>query len=102
MCIVETERIDDLTQTELAARTHPDAPPRLPALPWTAAAGGEGQMLYAPALVAPPPAIWLPDDTAGVARGEAFDLERYHGLRAVLDVRSVQDKSARRRSAAQG
>ena len=102
MCIVETERIDDLTQTELAARTHPDAPPRLPALPWTAAAAGEGQMLYAPTLVAPQPAIWLPDDTAGVARGEAFDLERYHGLRAVLDVRSVHDKSARRRSAAQG
>lgn len=100
-CTTETEAIDDLIQTDLAARTHPDAAPRLPALPWTAAAG-EGQLLYAPVLLAPPPPIWLPDDTAGVARGEAFDLERYHGLRAVLDVRSVQDKSARRRSAAQG
>jgi hypothetical protein len=56
-------------------------------------------ILYAPELIAPPPTIWLPNDTAGVARSEAYDLEKYHGLRVTLDVRTKDDiMSQRRRS----
>jgi hypothetical protein len=33
--LLATETLDDLTATERAARTHSDAPPRLPLLPFT-------------------------------------------------------------------
>jgi hypothetical protein len=86
-----TETIDDLTATELAARSHPNAPPHLPSLPFTDHTDELAGILYAPELVAPNPTIWLPSDRAGVARGEAYDLQRYHGLRSVVDVRSAAD-----------
>lgn len=86
-----TETLDDLTATERAARTHPDAPPHLPHLAFTDHADEVSGILYAPELVAPAPTIWLPNDNAGVARGEAHDLEKYHGLRATLEVRTRED-----------
>ncbi|KAF4604854.1 hypothetical protein EYR40_003636 [Pleurotus pulmonarius] len=77
---LETETLDDLTATERAARTHPDAPPLLPPLPFTDHAEEMASILYAPELIAPPPIIWLPNDSAGVARSEAVDLQKYHDL----------------------
>lgn len=89
--VSETETVDDLTATERAARSHPDAPPHLPPLPFADHADEIAGILYAPELIAPPPTIWLPNDRAGVARGEAYDLQRYHNLRATVDVRSRDD-----------
>ncbi|KAI9511899.1 hypothetical protein F5148DRAFT_974431 [Russula earlei] len=86
-----TETLDDLTATERASRTHPDAPPRLPPLPFTDHAEEMSRILFAPELIAPPPIVWLPSDRAGVARAEARDLEQFHGLRAVIEVRSNDD-----------
>ncbi|KAH8835622.1 hypothetical protein DL96DRAFT_1454607 [Flagelloscypha sp. PMI_526] len=86
-----TETIDDLTATERAARTNPNAPPRLPPLPF--AREDLSAILYAPELLALDPKIWLPNDSAGVARAEAIDLQRYHGLDVVLDVQSTRDVS---------
>ena len=95
----ETESLDDLTATDRAARTHPDAPPHLPPLPFADHAEEMAGILYAPELIAPPPTIWLPNDSAGIARSEAYDLSRYHGLRATIDVRSHDDVvNPRRRS----
>lgn len=91
-----TETLDDLTATERAARTHPDAPPRLPPLPFTDHAEEMSRILFAPELIAPPPIVWLPSDNAGVARAEARDLEQFHGLKAVIEVRSSDDVILRR------
>ncbi|KAF7373376.1 MPN domain-containing protein [Mycena sanguinolenta] len=88
---LKTETLDDLTATERAARTHPDAPPHLPQLSFTDHAREMASILYAPELIAPPPIIWLPNDAAGVARSEAVDLQKYHDLRVTLDVRSKDD-----------
>ena len=88
---LETETLDDLAATERAARTHPDAPPHLPPLPFTDHAEDMAGILYAPELIAPPPIIWLPNDSAGVARSEAYDLKKYHGLQVTLDVRAKED-----------
>ncbi len=93
---VVTETLDDLTATERAARTHPDAPPRLPPLPFTDHAEEMSRILFAPELIAPPPIVWLPSDNAGVARAEARDLEQFHGLKAVIEVRSSDDVILRR------
>jgi len=93
---IPTETLDDLTATERAARTHPDAPPRLPPLPFTDHAEEMSKILFAPELIAPPPIVWLPSDHSGVARAEARDLEHYHGLRAVIEVRSSDDVILRR------
>ncbi|TDL28546.1 hypothetical protein BD410DRAFT_759887 [Rickenella mellea] len=95
---LETEALDDLTTTERAARTHPDAPPHLPPLAFTDHAEEMASILYAPELIAPPPTIWLPNDAAGIARSEAYDLQRYHSLRTTLDVRSTADVLTRRSS----
>lgn len=94
----ETETLDDLTATDRAARTHPDAPPHLPPLPFSEHAEEMAGILYAPELIAPPPIIWLPNDSAGVARSEAFDLRKYHNLRVTLDVRGPDDVSLHRMS----
>ncbi|KAH9178520.1 hypothetical protein EDB89DRAFT_1926998 [Lactarius sanguifluus] len=94
---ISTETLDDLTATERAARTHPDAPPRLPPLPFAGHAEEMSRILFAPELIAPPPIVWLPNDSAGVARAEAQDLEHYHGLKVVIDVRSRDDVNPRRR-----
>lgn len=91
-----TETLDDLTATERAARTHPDAPPRLPPLPFADHAEEMSRILFAPELIAPPPIVWLPSDNAGVARAEARDLEQFHGLKAVIEVRSNDDVILRR------
>lgn len=88
---LQTETLDDLTATERAARTHPDAPPHLPPLSFTDHAEDVADILYAPELIAPQPIIWLPNDSAGVARSEAVDLQKYHNLRTVLDVRATED-----------
>lgn len=48
-------------------------------------------ILYPPALTAPAPTIWLPNDSAGVARSEAYDLQHYHHLAVTIDVRTVAD-----------
>ncbi|CCL98103.1 uncharacterized protein FIBRA_00097 [Fibroporia radiculosa] len=95
-----TETLDDLTATERAARTHPDAPPHLPPLPFADHAEEMAGILYAPELLAPPPVIWLPNDTGGIGRSEAYDLERYHHLRVTLDVRAKEDVVSRRSSQA--
>lgn len=88
---VETETLDDLTATERAARTHPDAPPHLPPLPFADHAEEMAGILYAPELLAPPPVIWLPNDVGGIGHSEAFDLQRYHELQVTLDVRAKED-----------
>ncbi|KAG6846106.1 hypothetical protein H0H87_006470 [Tephrocybe sp. NHM501043] len=90
---LQTETLDDLTATERAARTHPDAPPHLPPLAFTDHAEDMAGILYAPELIAPPPIIWLPNDSAGVARSEALDLQRYHDLTVTLDVRAKEDST---------
>lgn len=94
----ETETLDDLVATDRAARTHPDAPPHLPPLPFADHAEEMSGILYAPELIVPSPTIWLPNDAAGIARSEAYDLSRYHGLRTTIDVRSVDDVPNPRRS----
>ncbi|KAH9835893.1 uncharacterized protein C8Q71DRAFT_870275, partial [Rhodofomes roseus] len=91
-----TETLDDLTATERAARTHPDAPPHLPALPFADHAEEMAGVLYAPELLAPPPVIWLPNDAGGIGRSEAYDLMRYHHLQVTLDVRAKEDILPRR------
>ncbi|KAF9011061.1 hypothetical protein BDQ17DRAFT_1345391 [Cyathus striatus] len=88
---LQTENLDDLTATERAARTHPDAPPHLPALSFADHAEEMAGILYAPELIAPPPIIWLPNDNAGVAKQEALDLQKYHDLQVTLDVRATED-----------
>ncbi|KAI0686067.1 hypothetical protein BC835DRAFT_1408645 [Cytidiella melzeri] len=93
---LETENLDDLTATERAARTHPDAPPHLPPLPFADHAEEMAGILYAPELLAPPPVIWLPNDAGGIGRSEAFDLQRYHGLQVTMDVHSKDDVVHRR------
>ena len=93
-----TETIDDLTATERAARTHPDAPPHLPPLAFTEHADDMAGVLYAPELIAPPPIIWLPNDSAGIAQSEAADLRKYHDLRATIDAREPMTKHGRRAS----
>lgn len=95
---LDTETLDDLTATERAARTHPDAPPHLPALPFADHAEEMAGILYAPELLAPPPVIWLPNDVGGIGRSEAFDLQRHHNLRVTLDVRAKEDVLHRRSS----
>ena len=92
----ETESLDDLTATERAARTNPDAPPHLPPLPFADHAEEMAGILYAPELIAPAPTIWLPNDSAGIAKSEAYDLTRYHGLKTTLDVRSYDEAGVRR------
>ncbi|KAJ3830358.1 hypothetical protein F5880DRAFT_1067127 [Lentinula raphanica] len=91
---LQTETLDDLTATERAARTNPDAPPHLPPLPFTDHAEEMASILYAPELIAPPPIIWLPNDSAGVARSEAVDLQKYHDLVVTLDVRTRDQAAA--------
>ncbi|KAI0328490.1 hypothetical protein GY45DRAFT_1355089 [Cubamyces sp. BRFM 1775] len=88
---LETENLDDLTATERAARTNPDAPPHLPPLPFADHAEEMAGVLYAPELLAPPPMIWLPNDVGGIGRSEAYDLQRYHNLPVTLDVRAKED-----------
>lgn len=90
--------LDDRVATERAARTHPDAPPHLPALPFADHAEETQGILYPPELIAPAPIIWLPNDPNGVARSEAYDLQRYHNLPATIDVRSSGDAPLPRKS----
>ena len=90
--------MDDLTATERAARTNPDAPPHLPPLSFADHAEEMAGVLYAPELLAPPPMIWLPNDVGGIGRSEAIDLQRYHNLPVTLDVRSKEDAQWPRRS----
>lgn len=101
MCTAGTENLDDLTATERAARTHPEAPPLLPPLPFAEHADDMAGLLYAPELIAPSPIIWLPNDSAGVARSEAVDLQKYHNLQVTLDVRTTGDVILRRSTSPQ-
>jgi len=82
---LETEDLDDLTATDRAARRHPSAPPHLPPLSFEDRATETAGMLYAPDMLAEPPAVWLPNDWNGIALAEAYDLQRYHDLDVVLD-----------------
>ena len=97
-CMAETETLDDLTATERAARTNPDAPPHLPPLPFADHAEEMAGVLYPPELLAPPPMIWLPNDVGGIGRSEAIDLQRYHDLPVTLDVRIREDVQSPLRS----
>jgi hypothetical protein len=97
--VTATEHLDDLIATERAARTHPDARPQLPPLDFVDHAEEMAGILYPPELTAPPPVIWLPNDSAGIARSEAFDLQHYHHLATVIDVRSKGDLPSPRHSA---
>ena len=94
--MTDTETLDDLTATERAARTNPEAPPHLPPLPFADHAEEMAGILYAPELLAPAPVIWLPNDAGGIGRAEAYDLQRYHNLQVTLDVRSKDDVLHRR------
>lgn len=94
--MLATETLDDLTATERAARTNPDAPPHLPPLPFADHAEEMTGILYAPELLAPAPVIWLPNDQGGIGRAEAYDLQKYHNLRVTLDVRAKEDTASRR------
>ena len=96
--MTETETLDDLTATERAARTHPDAPPHLPPLPFADHAEEMAGILYAPELLAPPPTIWLPNDVGGIGRSEAYDLQKHHSLPVTLDLRPKEDGASRRSS----
>lgn len=60
-------------------------------------------ILYAPELLAPPPVIWLPNDSGSIGRSEADDLQQWHGLQVTLDVRATEDvaMSGRRFTASQ-
>lgn len=80
---VASESINDLVSTARAAATNPNAPPRLEA---PDPADEVADLLYPPELLAPDPVIWLTNDSAGVGRSEAADLERYHHLPAVLSL----------------
>ncbi|EPQ60336.1 hypothetical protein GLOTRDRAFT_52392 [Gloeophyllum trabeum ATCC 11539] len=95
-----TETIDDLTATERAARTHPDAPPHLPPLSFADHAQEMSGVLYAPELLAPEPIIWLPNDSSGIGRSEARDLDKYHHLKVTLDVTAQEDVLAPHRLSA--
>ncbi|KAI1788782.1 hypothetical protein LXA43DRAFT_1023967 [Ganoderma leucocontextum] len=95
---LETETLDDLTATERAARTNPDAPPHLPPLPFAVHAEEMAGVLYPPELLAPPPMIWLPNDVGGIGRSEAIDLQRYHELPVTSDVRAREDVQGPHRS----
>ncbi|KDQ20481.1 hypothetical protein BOTBODRAFT_308811 [Botryobasidium botryosum FD-172 SS1] len=88
-----SESIDDLVSTERAARTHPDAPPQLSTPDPAEETAG---LLYPPELLAPVPLIWLPNDAAGIARSEAYDLHRYHGLQSTFDIvpEAISERSA--------
>ena len=97
---LQSDTLDDTIATERAARTHPDAPPHLPPLSFATHAEETQGILYPPELIAPAPIIWLPNDGNGVARSEAYDLQRWHNLAAVIDVRTVDD-AARRSSSTQ-
>lgn len=99
---LQTENLNDLTATERAARTHPEAPPRLPPLSFSDHEEDMAGILYAPELIAPPPIIWLPNDSAGVARSEAVDLQKYHDLRVTLDVRVTDDVMVQRPTPSRG
>ncbi|KAK0208655.1 hypothetical protein DFS33DRAFT_1304877 [Desarmillaria ectypa] len=99
---LQTENLNDLTATERAARTHPEAPPRLPPLSFSDHEEDTAGILYAPELIAPPPIIWLPNDSAGVARSEAVDLQKYHDLRVTLDVRVTDDVMLQRPTPSRG
>ena len=48
-------------------------------------------ILYAPALTTPAPTIWLPNDYAGVACSEVYDLQHYHHLAVTIDMHTVAD-----------
>lgn len=87
----DTEDLDDLTATERAARTHPAAPPHLPPLSFEDHAKETSGMLYSPDMLVESPAVWLPNDHNGIAVAEAYDLQRYHDLAVVLDVRKYED-----------
>ncbi|KAF7793418.1 hypothetical protein EIP86_004530 [Pleurotus ostreatoroseus] len=99
---LETETLDDLTATERAARTNPNAPPLLPPLPFADHAEEMAGILYAPELLAPPPIIWLPNDAGGIGRSEAYDLHKYHNLQVTLDVRSPDDVAHHRQDTSNG
>ena len=94
--------MDDLTATERAARTNPNAPPLLPPLPFADHAEEMAGILYAPELLAPPPIIWLPNDAGGIGRSEAYDLHKYHNLQVTLDVRSPDDVAYHRQDTSNG
>ncbi|KAH7100165.1 hypothetical protein BKA62DRAFT_801451 [Auriculariales sp. MPI-PUGE-AT-0066] len=95
---LDSDTLDDTIATERAARTHPDAPPHLPPLSFSDHAEETSGILYPPELIAPAPIIWLPNDANGVARSEAYDLQRWHNLAATIDVRAPGDVTTQRRS----
>lgn len=67
----------------------------MPRVNFTDRAEDTAGMLYPPQLLAPTPIVWLPNDSNGIARQEAYDLQRYHGLEVTLD--TPQDSANRRR-----
>jgi hypothetical protein len=81
-----SERIDDLSSTERAARALPNVstPHHLPSFAFADSPEETVGMLYPPELLAPVPVIWLPDDKSGVGRLEAADLAKYHNLSASI------------------
>jgi len=64
-----------LTATERTVRTHPDAPPCLPLVPFTDDTEEMSRIMFAPGLIAPLLIVWLPSNNVGVARAEVRDLE---------------------------
>ena len=84
---LKVEYVDDMLQTEKAAFTRTDlASSHIDDRsffhdPSESIRG----LVYPPEMLMPVPVVWLANDTNGVAEGEASDLERYHGLAAIVD-----------------
>lgn len=91
---LQTEIIDNLLHTERASYARPrsvhakeDRNRRFYHDPTETLRG----LIYPPEVLAPAPVIWLPNDGAGVALREAADLQRYHGLAAIVDPDEPED-----------
>jgi len=75
---IASEGIDPWLQGELAARTHVDSPPHLPALVLGAPGENEAALANAwrhPLLAYRPPLVWLPND--GLSEEEADDGKKW-------------------------
>ncbi|WVQ76699.1 hypothetical protein IAR50_006373 [Cryptococcus sp. DSM 104548] len=83
---LQTETINDIFQTELAAYSTPYLKPgtNISEILYQETTETKG-LVYPPEMLQPIPLIWLPYDEAGVAESEAEDMAVHHGLVAIVD-----------------
>lgn len=96
------EIIDDLTNTHEVIRLRHDTAPHLPSFTLFGKedyrntserpAYDQSKVLYPPWIIAPPPVVWLPNDEAQVALGEAKEMRRYWKLDAIVDAPTFSRK----------